>query len=146
MENETLKSIENDLAELVNKIMDTKAKYKNASVLNILSKQKEINEESKLLAIYGYELEKLILKKVIVENGQNMIAQDFDKSAIFPKHMKGIIDENTEIIQSNCKIFGKSIDKVFNEVRDNYHQYLNFLAEDAAGPKNFVNQANSYYQ
>lgn len=145
MKNETLKSIENDLSELVNKIMDTKAKYKNASILNALSKQKEINEESKLLAIYGYELEKLILKKVIVENGQNMIAQDFDKSASFPKHMKGIIDENTEIIQSNCKILGKHIDKVFNEVRDNYHQYLKFLAEDAAGPKNFVNQANSYY-
>jgi hypothetical protein len=74
-----------------------------------------------------------------------MIAEDFDKSASFPKHMKGIIDENTDIIQSNCKILGKDIDKVFNEVRNNYHQYLKFLAEDAAGPKNFVYLANSYY-
>jgi hypothetical protein len=56
MKNEILKSIENDLSELVNKIMATKSKYNNVSVLNALSTQKEINEESKSLAIFGYEL------------------------------------------------------------------------------------------
>lgn len=135
-------TIERKLSELVDNIKSTKAKFNNMCVLNALDDNITINEESKLLAIYAYELEKTILKKVIIKTGHEKIGVDFDKSASFPKHKNQIIEENTNIFQINCNLNGRNVDDLFEEVRKNFQAYLEFLAEDAAGPKRFVNLAN----
>ncbi len=135
--------IERKLSELVDNIKSTKAKFNNKCILNALDDNITINEECVLLSTYAYELEKMILIKVIFEIGHKQIALDFDKSASFPKHKNSIIEENINIFQSNCKLYGKNIDDLFEEVRKNFKGYLEFLAEDAAGPKRFVNLANS---
>jgi len=142
MKQERIISIDKKLSELVENIMKTKAQFNNNTISNIFEPEDIINDESKLLASYAYELEKLILKRVLLEEGYEEIADDFDKSASFPKHKDNIINENITIIQSNCKLFGEHVDIVFNKIRDNFHEYLKFLAEDAAGPKRFVKQAN----
>lgn len=141
MTQERIINIEKKLSELVENIMKTKAQFNNNSILNVFEPKDIINDESKLLASYAYELEKLTLKRVLLEKGYVEIADDFDKSASFPKHKDNIINENTSIVQSNCKLFGEHIDIVFNKISDNFHEYLKFLVEDAAGPKTFVNQA-----
>ena len=122
--------------------MKAKTQFNNNSVSNVFQPENIINDASKMLALYAYELEKLVLKRVLLEAGHEEIADDFDKSASFPKHRDNIINENISIIQSSCKLFGEHIDIVFNKVRDNFNEYLEFLVEDAAGPKRFVNQAN----
>ena len=138
-----LTDIDKKLAELTENIMKTKAKFNSNSVLNLFESKEIINEETKLLASYSYELEKLILKKVLLENGHEEIADDFDESASFPKHKEGVINENIDIIQSSCKLFGEHVDVVFNKTRNNFHEYLKFLVDDAAGPKTFVKQAKA---
>lgn len=143
MKQERIISIDKKLSELVENIMKTKAQFNNNTILNVFEPEDIINDESKLLASYAYELEKLTLKRVLLEKGYEEIADDFDKSASFPKHKDNIINENTGIIQSNCKLFGEHVDIVFNKIRDNFHEYLKFLVEDAAGPKRFVKQANA---
>jgi len=143
MKQERIISIDKKLSELVENIMKTKAKFNNNTILNVFEPEDIINDESKLLASYAYELEKLTLKRVLLEKGYKEIADDFDKSASFPKHKDNIINENTSIIQSNCKLYGEHVDIVFNKIRDNFHEYLKFLVEDAAGPKRFVKQANA---
>ena len=144
MNTEKLKNIEKQTAELVEKIMKAKSQYNNNSVLNVFDQENTINPESNLLASYAYDLEKLILLRVLIEAGHESIAIDFDKSASFIRHKDGIVNENTEILQSSCKLFGEEIDSVFDKVRNNCNKYLEFLVEDAAGPKNFVRQANSF--
>ena len=141
MKKERITEIDKKLSELTENIMKTKAKFNNKSVLNVFGQKDIINNESKLLASYSYELEKLILKRVLLENENEEIADDFDLSASFPKHMERIINENISIIQSSCKLFGEHVDVVFNKTRDNFHEYLKFLVDDAAGPKTFVKQA-----
>jgi hypothetical protein len=144
MNTEKLKNIEKQTSELVEKIMKAKSQYNNNSVLNIFNQENITNPESNLLASYAYDLEKLILLRVLIEAGHESIAIDFDKSASFIRHKDGIVNENTEILQSSCKLFGEEIDSVFDKVRNNCNKYLEFLVEDAAGPKNFVKQANSF--
>jgi len=141
MKQEKIKHIDKELSELVENIMMAKSKFNNNSVLNVIASKNVVNDESKLLASYGYELEKLILKRVLLEKGFEEIAEDFDKSASYPKHKDNIVIENTSIVQSSCKLFGEHIDVVFQKIRDNFHEYLSFLAEDAAGPRRFVKQA-----
>lgn len=144
MNQEKLQNIEKQTAELVEKIMKAKSQYNNNSVLNVFNQEIITNPESGLLASFAYELEKLILLRVLIEAGHESIATDFDKSASFSRHKDGIVGENTEILQSSCKLFGEDIDSVFDKVRNNCNKYLEFLVEDAAGPKNFVRQANSF--
>lgn len=144
MNQEKLKNIEKQTAELVEKIMAAKSQYNNNAVLNVFNQENITNPESKLLASYAYELEKLILLRVLIEAGHESVANDFDKSASFIRHKDGIVNENTEILQSECKIFGENLDSVFNKVRDNCNKYLEFLVEDAAGPKTFVRQASNF--
>lgn len=144
MNQEKLKNIEKQTAELVEKIMKAKSQYNNNSVLNVFNQENITYPESGLLASLAYDLEKLILLRVLIEAGHESIAIDFDKSASFSRHKDGIVGENTEILQSSCKLFGEDIDSVFDKVRNNCNKYLEFLVEDAAGPKNFVRQANSF--
>lgn len=136
-------NIEKEFSELIENIKKTKAQYNNKCTLNFRESSETINDESKLLASYAYELEKLVLKRVLLEEGYEEVAYDFDQSASFPKHKDNIINENTSILQSNCKLFGEHVDIVFDKIRDIFHEYLKFLVEDAAGPKTFVNQAKA---
>ena len=50
------------------------------------------------------------------------------------------LKENTDTVQSNCKLFGKKVDAVFQEISDYSNNYLLFLAEDANGAKQYVPQ------
>jgi hypothetical protein len=143
MKKDKILSIDKKLSELLENIMMTKAQFNNNTILNLFESEDIINDESNLLASYAYELERLTLKRVLLKKGYEEIADDFDKSASFSKHKDNIINENTSIIQSNCKPFGEHIDIVFNKIRDNFHEYLKFLVEDAAGPKTFVKQAKA---
>lgn len=143
MSNDRIINIKKKLSELVEKIMKAKAQFNNNAVLNVFESENVINDESKLLAEYAYELEKLTLIKVLFEEGYEEVADDFNISASFTKHKDNIINENIIIVQEECKLYGKHVDVLFNEIRDNFHEYLNFLTEDAAGSKTFVKQAKA---
>jgi hypothetical protein len=144
MNQEKLNNIDKQTSDLVEKIKKAKSQYENNAVLNVFNKKNITNPESSLLASLAYELEKFILLRVLIEAGHESIAIDFDKSASFSRHRDGIVSENTEILQSSCKLFGEDIDSVFDKVRNNCNKYLEFLVDDAAGPKNFVRQANNF--
>lgn len=143
MSSERIKETDRKLFELVEKIKKVKTQFDNNAVLNVFKTKNTIENASKLLAEYAYELEKLTLIKVLLEEGYEEIADDFNISASFVKHKKNIIEENTSEIQKECKLFGKKVDDLFNEIRNNFHEYLKFLTEDAAGKKMFVNQAKA---
>jgi hypothetical protein len=116
MSNERILNNEKKLSELVEKIMKAKAQFNNNAVLNVFSSENIINNESKLLAEYAYELEKLTLIKVLFEKGFEEIADDFNISASFTKHKDNIINENINLVQQECKLYGKHVDVLFNEI------------------------------
>jgi hypothetical protein len=132
--------LENEMPGIVERIMNAKKQFDNHAILNVFESKDVINETSRSLALYAYQVEAIIIKQSIIDMGLLEVAEDFYYSAASPENMKSIIKENTDSVQSHCKLFGKKVDAVFQEICDYSNKYLLFLAEDAQGAKQYVPQ------
>jgi hypothetical protein len=132
--------LEKEMPGIIERIMKAKKEFDNHAILNVFESKDVINESSRLLALYAYQVEAIIIKHSIINKGLPEVAEDFYYSAASPENMKSIVKENTDTVQSNCKLFGKKVDAVFQEICDNSNKYLLFLAEDAHGAKQYVPQ------
>jgi hypothetical protein len=130
--------LEKEMPGLIERIMKAKKQFDNHAILNVFETLDAINETSRLLALYAYQVEAIIIKYSIINMGLPEVAEDFYYSAASPESMKSIIKENTDTVQSHCKLFGKKVDAVFQEICDYSNKYLLFLAEDAQGAKHYV--------
>lgn len=132
--------LEKEMPGIIERIMKAKKQFDNHATLNVIESIDAIYETSRLLALYAYQVETIIIKHSIINMGLPEVAEDFYYSAASPENMKSIIKENTETVQSHCKLFGKKVDAVFEEICDYSNKYLLFLAEDAQGAKQYVPQ------
>jgi hypothetical protein len=132
--------LEKNLPGIVDRIMNAKKQFDNNAILSVFESKDSINKTSELLALYAYQVETVIIKQSIIKMGFPDVAEDFYYSAASPENMKSIINENANTVKSNCKLFGKKVDVVFQEISNSSNEYLIFLAEDAQGAKRFVPQ------
>ena len=132
--------LEKEMPGIVDRIMMAKNQFDKHATLNIFESEDAITETSRLLALYAYQVETIIIKQSITDMGLHEVAEDFYYSAAHPENMNNILKENTDTVQSNCKLFGKKVDAVFQEISDYSNNYLLFLAEDANGAKQYVPQ------
>jgi hypothetical protein len=132
--------LERELPGIIERVATAKNQFKNYSVLSVFGSQNEIYETCKLLSLYAYQMEALVIKQGIIEMGLPEIAEDFYHSAAAPNNMQSILKENADTLKSYCKVFGKNIDSAFQEISDYSNSYLMFLAKDAQGAKQFVPQ------
>lgn len=132
--------LENEMPGIIERIMQAKKQFDNHAILNVFESKDVIIETSKLLALYAYQVEAIIIKHSIMDMGYQEIAEDFYYSAASPENMKSIINDNTDTVQSHCGLFSKKVDAVFQEICDYSNKYLLFLAEDAQGAKQYLPQ------
>lgn len=137
---EAKRIIEKEFPGIVERIMTAKNQFEKYAMLNVFESENRVNEIIRLLALYAYQVEAIIIKQSINDMGLHEVAKDFYYSAAHPENMNNILKENTDTLQSNCKLFGKNIDAVFQEIRDYSNKYLLFLAEDANRAKQYVPQ------
>ena len=143
MKTDKLACNEKKIRELALTIKDYMNKYNDNAVTNIFLSPDIINDETIELAEKAYEFEKLIIKHTLFSQGNYKLAEDFDKSASYKKNKEAIINENITVLQANCKLYGESIEIGLKTVRENFSQYLLFIANDAANSKTFLRQAES---
>ena len=131
-------NLENEIPGIVERIIKAKKQFDNHAILNVFESKDIINESSRLLALFAYQVETIIIKQSMIDMGLTELAEDFYYSAASANNMNSIIKENTDTIQSHCTLFGKKVDVVFQEISDYSSKYLLLLAEDAEGSKQYV--------